>query len=70
MFTPTRNGLEVHSAKSRTLFASEADGGCSIGTVEQPADVEAARAALGALPSSERARLFRACRELKAASYV
>jgi hypothetical protein len=69
MFKPTRDGLEVHSAKFRALFASEADGGRAFGTSEQPAELEVARAALGALPSSERARLFRACRELKAASY-
>jgi hypothetical protein len=69
MFTPTRNGLEVHSVKFHALFASEACGGRDCGTSEQPADLEGARAALGALPSSERARLFRACRELKAASY-
>jgi hypothetical protein len=69
MFTPTRNGLEVHSAKFRALFASEACGGRLFETSEQPAALEGARAALGALPSSERARLFRACRELKAASY-
>jgi hypothetical protein len=68
MFTPTRHGLEVHSPSFRALFASEADGGCVVGS-EQPANLEGARAALSVLPSSERARLFRACRELKAASY-